>query len=134
MPGRDVLAQFTWADGVSLPGDLIKQLRLDQMDLPQVRALAKSPDMVEVLIGGAGVRVTLNAEVFDQPDRVFRHFAEGVPGADLYADDSGETICVNHGISTSNEDAVTRVSLDSLPGKFDAKPRQQVEVFLTPPA
>jgi hypothetical protein len=97
------------------------------MNLAQVRTVAKSLDMVQVPIGGTGMRVTLDAEIFYQPDRSGRAFAEHVPAADLHADDFGEALCVNHGGSTSNEDAAVRVLIGATPRVIDTTPCKPVD-------
>ncbi|MFM0650266.1 hypothetical protein [Paraburkholderia sediminicola] len=74
---------------------LIEQLSLDQVDLSQVRTLAKPLNVIDVLIDSARVRVALNAEVFYQPDCRLGRFAESVIVAALYRDNDGKLRCVH---------------------------------------
>jgi hypothetical protein len=60
---------------------------VDQVDLPQVRGRPETPDMEEVLVRRAGMRITLNAEVFDEQYRLYGFFAERVCLTETNADD-----------------------------------------------
>src|ERR1700761_1458266 len=91
---RNVLAQLAGANAVALLCDLVEQLCLDQMNLPQVRKLAEPFDVVEMLIRHAGMRVAFDAEIRDQPDGVFRRFAERVPVARMHAYDRWKSVQV----------------------------------------
>ena len=47
---------------------------------------SKPPDVEEVLVGSARVRVTFHSEIFDQADRLYRRLAEFMFAACLNAE------------------------------------------------
>ena len=68
---------------------LIEELRVNQMNLSQVRLLSEALDVIEVLIGGACVRISFNADILDQLNGLFRCLAEVMFTADLHTNDMG---------------------------------------------
>lgn len=86
-PRQDIFAEVARADDVSLRRQFVQQLRMDQVHLSEVRNLAEAPDVEEVLVGGAGMGIALDAEILDEPDGRRSAFAEGMSVADVNADD-----------------------------------------------
>src|SRR5207245_5342456 len=82
----DVLSQLAGSYGVALGTDLIQQLGMDQVHLPEIRLLAKLPDVIEVLVCRAGVRVALHSPILNQTDCVLWHLAERVSDSAVAGD------------------------------------------------
>ena len=79
---------------VPLGVQFVEELTLDQVHLPEVRRRGVPPYQVEVLDGGAGVGVALDADAFDQPYFGDARLAEAVfvvavDGIDLHVSSPG---------------------------------------------
>ncbi len=74
------------------------------MNLPQVRRSPVTPDMEEMLVRGAGMRITLNSEVFNEQYRPYVFFAERVCPTETDANNDwlGGNIAVHCGTCVNN--------------------------------
>jgi len=65
---RDVLAHLPWRDGEARGPQLVVQLGVDQVDLPEVRPARVACHPRAMLHGRARMRVALDAEPGDETD------------------------------------------------------------------
>ena len=77
----DVLAHDARPDPETGPGQLVQQLAVDQMHLPQIGLGGIRPDPGTVLDRDAHVRVALHAQPGQQRDGRLQRLAEAMPEA-----------------------------------------------------
>lgn len=86
MPCGNVLTQVTWTHHVSKLTNRIKKLGLDQMNLPEIGMFSKPFDVKKMLVRHTCMGVTLDAEILNQIDGIFRGLAKLMFMAELHAD------------------------------------------------
>lgn len=77
----NVFAHLSGADGDASRGEFGEEFGVQQMDLAEVRRGGVFAHAVEMLGGGTGVRVAVNAVVGDEADSGFDLLAEAVDSA-----------------------------------------------------
>ena len=108
---RHILAQLSRRDREPRARDLVEQLRVHQVHLPQIRLRRVAGDAGPVLDRGAGVRIAFHAPPFDEDDVVDDGLAEPMVVILAHSDDEGPHFLIRaHSQSLSRTDPPWRTS------------------------